>query len=125
MMGWTSKTRERLQGGLWVWGSSSKVGLGLWVERLSGREKRKQVRSVSELASFWCPRGSHQDEALVGTRGSRGASPPGTGASTVTEPVPAAKPGPWPERGSPRKVGSVLGEETGRSGEEAAAHPKG
>lgn len=32
---------------------------------------------------------------------------------------------PWPERGCPRKAGSALGEETGRRGEEAAAHPKG
>lgn len=32
---------------------------------------------------------------------------------------------PWPEQGCPRKAGSTLGEETGRRGEEAAAHPKG
>lgn len=39
---------------------------------------------------------------------------------------PLAKPGTWPEAGSPQKVGSVLGECTGEDAEEeAAAHPKG
>lgn len=96
------------------------------VGRAAQWEGEEETGKISVRAGeFLVPEGKPPGRGSRGDPGLRGASPPGTGASTVTEPVPTAKPAPWPERGSPRKVGSVLGEETGRSGEEAAAHPKG
>lgn len=44
-MGWTSKTRERLQGGLWIWGLSPKVEFGA-VSRAAQWEREEESGKI-------------------------------------------------------------------------------